>query len=79
MIATLKRAALKLLGLAHHAPDRDRQRLAEFDRAQLHRVMSNAGQTPAGSSWATTQALRTVALRAYDRGQIKPLHIQEIN
>jgi len=78
MIASLKRSFLIALGLAHHTRDGDRECLAEFDRAQLFRVLANSGQTPPASSWASTNALRHIALRAYDRGQIKVHHIQEI-
>jgi len=75
----MKRSLLALFGLPKQpAVDHARQRITAFDRAQLFRVLSNTGQTPPGASWSSTNALRHITLRAYDRGDIKPYHIQEI-
>jgi len=79
MTSSFKRSFLSWFGLPKQPPvDRERQRIYAFDRAQLFRVLSNSGQTPPGASWASTNALRHVALRLYDGGRIKPHYIKEI-
>lgn len=71
-----KRTLLRLLGVPTQ-PDPWRARLSTLERGFLFSVFRRSGTTPTSAWQASTDALRTVALRFYDQGRIKPHHIDE--
>lgn len=61
-------------------PSVARRRIMAFDRGQLRALLSHARFSVAGHGlWsATTDALRSVALRAYESGEISDEQVEDI-